>query len=82
MTTTTINHERYGERQEFATVEEAQQAIRDCGPEFAGVKLYDDGGRVYNERGERVGSVSSDHPDGCSCGSPDCPQWQAAQEQI
>lgn len=53
-----IDHERYGERQEFASVEDAQQAIRDCGPEFVGERIYEDGGRVYNARGERVGSAS------------------------
>lgn len=21
----------------------------------------------------------NDHPEGCSCGSPECPQWQAEQ---
>lgn len=25
--------------------------------------------------------VCGAHPDGCSCGSPDCPQWQTAQER-
>lgn len=52
----TINHERYGERTEFATIDEAQQCIRDCGPEFTSTTIFVDGGRVYNERGERVGS--------------------------
>jgi hypothetical protein len=56
----TINHERYGERQTFATIDEAQQSIRDCGPEFASEHIYDSGGRIYNARGEYVGSGSRD----------------------
>jgi len=27
-------------------------------------------------------AIVEDHPDGCSCGSPDCPQWAAGQELI
>lgn len=53
-----INHERYGQRSEFETIEEAQATIRACGPEFAGVTLYEDHGRIYDERGEHVGHVT------------------------
>lgn len=66
-----IDHERYGERSEFDTIEEAQAVIRDCGEEFAGVTLRlghcqtDDRGepcegRVIDERGEIVGYVYKD----------------------
>lgn len=33
-------------------------------------------------RAELARAVAADHPDGCSCGSPNCPQWLAAQERI
>lgn len=53
-----IDHERYGERSEFATLAEAQQAIRDCGPEFAGTTLDIHGGNaIYNELGDCVGRI-------------------------
>jgi hypothetical protein len=53
----TIDHERFGARQEFATLAEAQAAIRACGPEFAGVTLIQSPGSdlIYDERGECVG---------------------------
>jgi len=53
-----IDHERYGMRQEFETVQAAQQAIRDCGPEFSDVEFSDDGQNVYDERDELVGTVN------------------------
>lgn len=83
----TINFEQYGQRQEFATIDEAQQAIRDCGPEFAGVTLYHVGEHVENERDETVGTVTDEaicrncgwrgtdpEPDkyGCGCHCPEC----------
>ena len=53
-----IDHERYGERQEFRTIEEAQAAIRECGPEFAGVTLRILGtDAIYDEREECVGRL-------------------------
>jgi hypothetical protein len=58
--TITINHERYGISSEFASIQEAQATVRDCGQEFAGVTLYEDCGRIYDERGEIVGSVSEE----------------------
>lgn len=27
-------------------------------------------------------TFAQEHPEGCSCGSPDCPEWQADQECI
>ena len=59
MTTYTISHERFGDRTEFASLEDAQATIRDCGPEFAGVELTDDGADITDERGEIVGSVNA-----------------------
>ena len=53
----TINHERFGMRQEFDTLEEAQVSIRACGPEFADVTLSEGGGNVYDERDEIVGEI-------------------------
>ena len=32
------------------------------------------------ENDEAIGSMTNAHPAGCSCGSPDCPEWQADQE--
>ncbi len=57
----TINHERFGMRQEFDTLAEAQQSIRDCGPEFSGATLEMRSDQcVYDERGERVGAETPD----------------------
>ncbi len=52
-----IDHERMGERCEFASLQEAQQAIRDCGPEFSGVTLETRGDAVLDERGDVIGQV-------------------------
>ncbi len=30
-------------------------------------------------RAERQSRDTANHPEGCSCGAPDCPQWQADQ---
>jgi hypothetical protein len=58
----TIDDELYGERTEFATIAEAQQAIRDCGPEFSATVLYAVGERIYNQGGQQVGSMSPAKP--------------------
>ena len=59
-----IDHPRYGERTTFATLVEAQQAIRDCGPQFAGMTLDaisdTDGESIYDDRGEVVGCFSTE----------------------
>ncbi len=34
-----IDHEKYGITSEFETLEAAEQAMRDCGPEFADTKF-------------------------------------------
>lgn len=53
-----INHERFGEKQEFDSLQEAQAAIRECGPEFAGVQLMNIFGAVYDlDRWEIVGKI-------------------------
>ena len=50
-----INHQSYGICAEFGSLAEAQQAIRDCGPEWAATLLRCRGGDVLNERGDIVG---------------------------
>jgi hypothetical protein len=53
-----IDSEKYGERTEFATIEEAQQAIRDCGPEYAETVLEIMGGdAVYDQDRDCVGRL-------------------------
>lgn len=52
-----IDHERYGDRDEFDTLEHAQRCIRACGPDWANVTLSIDGSGIYDERGERVGEI-------------------------
>lgn len=39
-------------------------------------------GREHRERRlrEEAEKLMADHPMGCSCGEPVCPQWQADQE--
>jgi len=54
----TIDDELYGVRSEFETIDEAQQAIRDCGPEFSHTVLYAVGDRVYNQGGQCVGGIT------------------------
>jgi hypothetical protein len=47
----------YGDEVEFEDLETAESAIRACGSDFAEVSLrLGPCGRVYNERGEIVGS--------------------------
>jgi len=53
----TIDHENYGERTTFASLEEAEAAIHGCGPEFADVRLTTRLDSVVNERGEIVGHL-------------------------
>ena len=52
-----IDHEMYGEASTFATLEEAQAAIRECGSDFARTKFRICGGDVYDETDEAVGEV-------------------------
>jgi hypothetical protein len=59
-----IYHPRFGARSEFATLDDAQRTIRECGPEFAGVALATHAGTVIDDRGETVGCVI---PDAVQC---------------
>ena len=53
-----IDHEKYGQRAEFSTIEEAQAAIRDCGPEFAATVLEIQGGdAIYDQDADCVGRL-------------------------
>ena len=52
-----IDDERYGARQTFPDVVDATERIRECGPEFANVRLIQSGDDVKNERGEIVGHM-------------------------
>lgn len=56
-TSIVIEHERFGDRQTFDSLGDAQSALRECGDEFAGVALSIRGDRVIDERGEVVGGV-------------------------
>lgn len=51
-----IDWPEYGAYNEFGDIDGAQDAIRQCGPEFAGVTLTRDGANIRNERGEIVGT--------------------------
>lgn len=50
-----IDSPRYGERTGFNSLEEAEDAIRECGEEFESVSLFMRGSRIVNENGETVG---------------------------
>lgn len=50
-----IDHEAYGMRTEFASLAEAQAAIRECGIDFADATLTLRGSHVYDELGRCVG---------------------------
>lgn len=52
-----INCERFGMCTRFATLEEARDAVRACGPEFSKVTLSKRGMDVIDNRGEVVGRV-------------------------
>ena len=58
-----INHERYGDKTVFATIEDAEAAIRDCGPEFESVSLALFGDAIYDDRQECVGCLVTDDDD-------------------
>lgn len=62
--TITIDHERYGARTEFASLEEAVATIRSIGPDFAGVSLELRGDIVIDHRGEAVGLAAPTAPHG------------------
>ncbi len=54
-----VDNPRYGDRTEFSNLAEAQAAIRECGPEFAGVELTVGEGLVYDDFGEAIGHVGA-----------------------
>lgn len=53
--TIVIDCERYGERTQFESLEEAQDSIRQCGPEFEQVTLTANGSDIYDDRNLVVG---------------------------
>ena len=56
--TVIIDSEKYGMRTEFATIEDAQRAIRDCGPGFESTTLELMGvDAVYDQDGDCVGRL-------------------------
>lgn len=55
-----INHERFGEKTTFASLEEAVETIRSIGDEFSRVTLSVRGGEVVDERGDVVGVVTKE----------------------
>ena len=54
----TIDYVRYGMPTSFDDLEDAQDTIRDCGPDFASVELTLRDDKVFNENGEQVGFVA------------------------
>ena len=58
-----IFYEQYGDETEFDSLEEAQQAIRDCGTAFADTTLRRTSDNlIRNERDEIVGDVQFNWP--------------------
>ena len=55
MKTIIIDHEKYGCRSEFPSIEEAESCIRQCGSDFADVKLRVNSVGVYDQDGDYVG---------------------------
>lgn len=57
-----INHEKYGERSIFESLEEAKAAIRSCGPGFEDVELDPaEGAYVEDQDGDVVGVTIPTH---------------------
>jgi len=52
-----IDHEYYGVRSEFDSLDAAQSAIRACGGDFADVTLDECGRSIYDERGNIIGEI-------------------------
>lgn len=53
-----IDHEKYGQRGEFDSVEDAEKRIKECGIDASFSVLWSNGkGSIINERGEVVGEV-------------------------
>lgn len=54
-----IDHEKYGQRATFETIDEAETVIRACGPDFAGTKFSVNplNDKILNEDGDVVGEV-------------------------
>lgn len=55
----TIDHERYGERTEFESIDEAQEIVRAIGDGFESTEFHVRGDEVIDERGDVVGSVTN-----------------------
>lgn len=55
-----IDHEHYGSRSVFNSIEEAQSAVRACGSDFTGTVFTVRGTDVLDEDGLIVGEVTSD----------------------
>lgn len=53
-----IDHERYGVRSEFVSLEEAQDTIRACGGDFADTTLREHGENILDDRGDVVGEIA------------------------
>ena len=53
-----IDHPRYGEPTAFATLADAEIAIRDCGEDFEDTSLTLRGDDIIDDRGEVVGSFT------------------------
>ena len=58
--TVIINHDRYGMKTSFETLDDATRAIRACGPEFARVELRAERGNVYDHGDVCIGYVRDD----------------------
>jgi hypothetical protein len=54
-----IDHSAYGDRQEFDSLEDAEDRIHKCGPDFVGIKLAAQGNQIHNERNEVVGHLAT-----------------------
>ncbi len=50
-----ISNDRYGETAIFRNMDDAQDTIRACGPDFAETTLEMRGGMIYDETGEKIG---------------------------
>ena len=55
-----IDHERYGDRTEFASLADALAAIHACGDDFTSTELFESGSQILDERGDVVGEISEE----------------------
>ena len=55
--TVIIDHETYGDRSEFESLEDAELTLQDIGEDYLGTVLTVRGSTIYDETGQKVGCI-------------------------